>query len=52
MSNLYAESGVKIPCSAYSLAMDLAVAVGFWDSGPEAMGEDMHSKFFVGGGWR
>lgn len=42
MSNLYKNSPIKIPCSAYSLSMDLAVSVGFWDSGPEAIGEDMH----------
>ncbi|KAI9199259.1 uncharacterized protein BJ171DRAFT_602033 [Polychytrium aggregatum] len=42
MSNLYRSSAVKFPCSAYSLSMDLARAVGFWDCGPEAIGEDMH----------
>ncbi|KAI8804531.1 glycosyl transferase family group 2-domain-containing protein [Cladochytrium replicatum] len=42
MSNLYASSPVKMPCSAYSVSMDLAIAVGFWDSGPDATGEDLH----------
>ncbi|KAJ3092025.1 hypothetical protein HK102_011507, partial [Quaeritorhiza haematococci] len=42
MSNLYTSSPVKIPCSAYSVSMDLAIAVSFWDAGPEAIGEDMH----------
>lgn len=42
LSNLYHESTVKIPSSAYSVAMDLAIAVNFWDAGPEAIGEDMH----------
>ncbi|KAI8592065.1 glycosyl transferase family group 2-domain-containing protein [Geranomyces variabilis] len=42
ISNLYPSSSVKIPCSAYSVSMDLAQAVNFWDAGPEAIGEDMH----------
>ncbi|KNC97229.1 uncharacterized protein SPPG_07616 [Spizellomyces punctatus DAOM BR117] len=42
ISNLYPSSSVKIPCSAYSVSMDLALAVNFWDAGPEAIGEDMH----------
>ncbi|KAJ3317636.1 hypothetical protein HDU76_001109, partial [Blyttiomyces sp. JEL0837] len=42
ISNLYAASPVKIPCSAYSVSMDLAIAVNFWDAGPEAIGEDLH----------
>jgi hypothetical protein len=50
MSNLYASSPVKLPCSAYSLSMELARAVGFWDAGPEAIGEDLHMylKCFFG----
>ncbi|KAJ3195415.1 hypothetical protein HK101_000257, partial [Irineochytrium annulatum] len=53
MSNLYPSSPVKIPCSAYSVSMDLVIAVGFWDAGPEAIGEDMHMYlkcFFCTGG--
>ncbi|KAH6578858.1 hypothetical protein BASA50_000115 [Batrachochytrium salamandrivorans] len=42
MSNLAASSPIKVPCSAYSLAMDLAVGVGFWDTDPGSIGEDMH----------
>ncbi|KAJ3043586.1 hypothetical protein HDV00_004687 [Rhizophlyctis rosea] len=42
ISNLYPSSSVKIPCSAYSVSMELAMAVNFWDAGPEAIGEDMH----------
>lgn len=42
MSNLYPTSPVKVPCSAYSVSMDLVIAVNFWDAGPEAIGEDMH----------
>ena len=42
MSNLYPGSPIKLPCSAYSISTDLAVAINFWDSGPEAIGEDMH----------
>lgn len=42
ISNLYDSSPIKIPCSAYSLSMDLAVAADFWDTDAEAMGEDMH----------
>ncbi|KAI8926469.1 hypothetical protein BC831DRAFT_456278 [Entophlyctis helioformis] len=42
ISNLYPTSPVKIPCSAYSVSMDLAISVGFWDAGAEAIGEDMH----------
>ncbi|KAJ3273435.1 hypothetical protein HDV01_004505 [Terramyces sp. JEL0728] len=42
ISNLYPSSPCKIPSSAYSLSMKLAISVNFWDSGPEAIGEDMH----------
>ncbi|KAI8995789.1 hypothetical protein BC832DRAFT_595932 [Gaertneriomyces semiglobifer] len=42
ISNLYPSSSIKIPCSAYSVSMELAIAVNFWDAGPEAIGEDMH----------
>ncbi|KAI8907147.1 glycosyl transferase family group 2-domain-containing protein [Gorgonomyces haynaldii] len=42
MSNLFPGSPVKIPCSAYSISMNLVLAVNFWDAGPEAIGEDMH----------
>ena len=42
MSHLYQESPVKFPCSAYSIPMNLAAGVGFWDSDPQSMGEDFH----------
>jgi len=42
ISNLYDSSLVKLPCSAYSVSMDLAASVNFWDAGPEAIGEDLH----------
>ena len=42
MSNLYPSSPIKLPCSAYSLSMQLANAVGYWDTDPQSMGEDMH----------
>lgn len=42
MSNMYPSSPVKIPTSAYSVSMNLAISVNFWDCGPEAIGEDMH----------
>ncbi|KAI8925955.1 glycosyl transferase family group 2-domain-containing protein, partial [Entophlyctis helioformis] len=42
LANLYPTSPIKVPCSAYSLSMDLAVAVGFWDTDPTSIGEDMH----------
>ncbi|KAI9199280.1 uncharacterized protein BJ171DRAFT_427820 [Polychytrium aggregatum] len=53
MSNLYEASSVKVPCSAYSVSMNLARRSGFWDPGPEAIGEDMHmflKCFFATGG--
>lgn len=42
MSNLYPGSPIPFPCSAYSLSANLAKSAGFWDTGPEAIGEDMH----------
>mmetsp|Transcript_25008 Transcript_25008/g.43180 ORF Transcript_25008/g.43180 Transcript_25008/m.43180 type:complete len:511 (+) Transcript_25008:205-1737(+) len=41
-ASLSADNVFKFPCSAYSVTMDLARFVGFWDAGPEAMGEDLH----------
>ncbi|KAI9343145.1 glycosyl transferase family group 2-domain-containing protein [Obelidium mucronatum] len=35
----------KPATSAYSLSMELARAVGFWDTGREALGEDYHMTF-------
>jgi hypothetical protein len=42
MSNLYPNSTIKFPMSAYSLPMTLAAGVGFWDTDSLAMGEDFH----------
>lgn len=39
---MYPGSPITIPCSTYSISMDLVIDVSFWDSGPEAIGEDMH----------
>ena len=41
-STTYPTSDIKIPTSAYGISMELANHVGFWDTGPEALGEDMH----------
>ncbi|KAI8613545.1 hypothetical protein BC830DRAFT_1066507 [Chytriomyces sp. MP71] len=42
ISNMMHDSKVKMPCSAYSVSMDLCISVEFWDTGPEAIGEDLH----------
>jgi hypothetical protein len=42
MSHLFEGSPIKFPCSAYSLSLKLAKSVGFWDSGTDSIGEDMH----------
>ncbi|KAI7314121.1 hypothetical protein KC315_g11458 [Hortaea werneckii] len=42
LSSLYAGSSVCIPTSVYSLPMTLVDRVGGWDTGPGAIGEDMH----------
>ncbi|KXT01742.1 hypothetical protein AC578_2731 [Pseudocercospora eumusae] len=42
LSSLYAGSTVCIPTSVYSLPMTLVEHVGGWDTGPGAIGEDMH----------
>jgi hypothetical protein len=42
LSTIYPTSLVKIPTSVYSISMDLAISVDFWDVGPEAIGEDWH----------
>jgi hypothetical protein len=33
LSTIYPTSDVKIPTSAYSLSLNLASRVGFWDAG-------------------
>lgn len=42
LSSLYQGSKVCIPTSVYSLPMTLLEHVGGWDTGPGAIGEDMH----------
>lgn len=42
IGGIYPSSLVKIPTSAYSVSIGLATHVGFWDTGPDAIGEDMH----------
>jgi hypothetical protein len=42
MSSLYQGSTLCIPTSVYSLPMTLVEHVGGWDTGPGAIGEDMH----------
>ena len=43
LSGMYRGSAVKIPTSVYSVAMPLAGRIGGWDTGPESIGEDMHT---------
>ena len=40
--NLSNSRGMNFPCSTYSLSMVLADKVGYWDTGFNAIGEDMH----------
>lgn len=42
ISTMYRGSKVIIPTSVYSMSLALAERVGGWDTGPEAIGEDMH----------
>ena len=42
IGGIYPSSGAKLPTSAYSVSLALAVQIGFWDAGPQAIGEDMH----------
>ncbi|KAI8976554.1 glycosyl transferase family group 2-domain-containing protein [Pilobolus umbonatus] len=42
MSNLSNSHGLCIPCSNYTLSMNLADEVGYWDTDADAVGEDMH----------
>ncbi|KAI8616433.1 hypothetical protein BC830DRAFT_1080613 [Chytriomyces sp. MP71] len=35
---------LRLALSTYSIPMDLAIAIGFWDTTPEAMGEDYHTS--------
>ncbi|KAI9873753.1 MAG: hypothetical protein M1830_010630 [Pleopsidium flavum] len=42
LSGLYKNSAICIPTSVYSISLLLAERVGGWDTGPEAIGEDLH----------
>ncbi|KAK9446572.1 uncharacterized protein V1518DRAFT_429887 [Limtongia smithiae] len=42
IAGLYPSSQIRTPTSAYSLTMTLARYVEFWDTGPGAIGEDLH----------
>lgn len=42
ISNMYVGSPFTPPCSAYSIPMKLAAAVGLWDVDPNSIGEDFH----------
>lgn len=45
--NLSNARGMNFPCSTYSLSMVLADKVGYWDTGFNAIGEDMHMWVFL-----
>lgn len=49
MQSASAWTGIGFPISTYSLSLALARRVGFWDTNPDAIGEDMHMaiKVFV-----
>ncbi|KAJ8099163.1 hypothetical protein POJ06DRAFT_129559 [Lipomyces tetrasporus] len=42
IAGLYETSQIRPPTSVYSVTMTLARYVDFWDTGPEAIGEDLH----------
>lgn len=42
IGGIYPSSQCKIPTSAYGVSLELAEFVGWWDCGPEAIGEDLH----------
>lgn len=44
---MYDGSRAKLPTSAYAMSTALASRIGFWDAGPEAIGEDLHVCFSV-----
>lgn len=43
MQSAFAWTGIGFPMSTYSLSMALARRIGFWDTHPDAIGEDMHT---------
>lgn len=42
IGGIYESSQCKIPTSAYACSMTLVDFCGYWDGGPEAIGEDLH----------
>ena len=42
LSGIYPGSSIAPPASVYSVPLALAELVGGWDTGPEAIGEDLH----------
>lgn len=42
-SNLFTIFGTSFPLSNYSLSYILAKSIGFWDTCPDAIGEDFHT---------
>ncbi|PWN43299.1 hypothetical protein IE81DRAFT_322599 [Ceraceosorus guamensis] len=42
IGQIYPSSSFKAPTSAYAATMELVKHCDFWDSGPEAVGEDFH----------
>jgi len=50
ISGMYPNNPISIPTSVYSVPLRLAETVNGWDSGPSAIGEDMHMllKSFFG----
>jgi hypothetical protein len=42
-SNLFSLFGISFPLSNYSLSYSLAKKIGFWDTCPDAIGEDFHT---------
>ncbi|CAO1635807.1 unnamed protein product [Sympodiomycopsis kandeliae] len=42
IGGIYPSSQCKIPTSAYGISLELAQFVGYHDTGPEAIGEDLH----------
>lgn len=42
-SNLFSLFNTSFPLSNYSLSYQLAKQIGFWDTCPEAIGEDFHT---------
>jgi len=42
-SNLHSIFKTSFPLSNYSLSYALASSIGFWDTHPDAIGEDFHT---------